>query len=61
MREINVTANNGLRILAGIEDSSRNIFVAKLYEKKDLFCNVDIGSRIISCLDDITLAFFTLD
>ena len=35
--------------------------MAKLYEKKDLFCNVDIGSQTISCLDQITLAFFTLD
>ena len=47
LRTINMVANNGLKIMAGVEDLSKNVYIAKLYEKKGIFCRIDIANRLI--------------
>ena len=56
-----MVANNGLKILATVEDSEKNVYLGRLYEKKGIFCGVDAVNRSITLLEEMALAFYTLD
>lgn len=37
------------------------MYLSKIYERKGIFCSVDIVNRAITLLEEMGLAFYTLD
>ena len=50
LRLLNLTANNGLILMATIYDEGKGHYVGKTYEKKGLFVNWEMSIGELSCL-----------